>query len=63
MMEGLVKIELTAIDAERYKVFCRFYKNFQFLIDKKALETKNGSVIMYFDQNGIIQKAIRNQDL
>ena len=61
-MIPLIKIELTQIDAEAFRLFQQYYVPFKMLDSIGAFKTKNGSITLDFDSSGQI-KGIRKEEL
>lgn len=62
-MDNEIKIFLTPTDAELFKQWQHFYDVFEKLSNSGAFATKNGSVIIHFDSQGLIQKIERHDSL
>ena len=52
-----ITIFLSPEEVEKYKLFCQYYKNFDFMLKCNAFETKNSAIMLHFDQNGVIQNV------
>lgn len=53
----MVIIELLELDAEKFKLFQKYYDNFAILLDKGFFEIKTGSGKVHFDASGSIRKV------
>lgn len=53
--QDIVKISLHKEDAERFKKFLEHYEKFNLLLDRGVFEVKNGSVVLDFDKNSVLQ--------
>lgn len=64
-MENKVKIPIFIPDEEARKfiVFKKYYDTFSLMIEKNVFETKNGSISLHFDRNGILQSIQRSDIL
>ena len=57
----IIKIELNLEEAERYKEFCRHYKNMNVLLKSGFFSTKNGSIIAHFNNDGVINSLQKSE--
>jgi len=62
-MEQEIKIFLTTQDAIQFRAFQQFHATFMLMVNKGVFDTKNGSIEMHFDSNGVIQKIERHDSL
>lgn len=62
-MNDQITIFLTTPEALLFKEYQRFHATFQLLCEKGVFDVKSGKVIMHFDENGVIQKIERNDNL
>lgn len=59
----MITLELTEIDAETFREYRRYQSNFETMLKAGVFETKEGSVVIDFDPNGIITDIKRNNSL
>lgn len=57
-----ITIILTTNDAEKFKLFQKYYDNFGTLLDSKVFEQKNACISLNFDNEGVI-KTIERKDI
>ena len=53
-MTDTALVEMSATDAEAFLVFRRYESTIKTLIDRGALDVKNGSVTLSFNSDGIL---------
>lgn len=51
----MIKIELSEQDAIRFREFMKNYDAFNLLLERGVFDVKNGSVVMDFDKDSILQ--------
>lgn len=54
-----VTIEIDEQEAEKYKLFCQHYDKVLALISGGVFDTKGSSVILNFDQQGVLQNIVK----
>lgn len=62
-IEQQITIFLTTPEAIAFRNFQQFHNTFMLMVNKGVFDTKNGSVEMHFDSNGVIQKIERHDSL
>jgi hypothetical protein len=60
MENKLSIIELSVVDAEKFKRFMQYYDIISMLIDKGIFESKNTAVTLNFDYLGTLQNVTCN---
>lgn len=61
MDNNAIKVAVYIPDAEakKFLVFQQYYDIFSILIDKKIFDTRNGSIALHFDKEGVLQSIQR----
>ena len=62
-MNEEITIFLTPPEASLFKDFQEYHKTFTLMCQKGVFSIKNGSALMHFDSQGVIQKIERHDSL
>lgn len=58
-----ITIFITPQEAMQFRNFQQYHAQFMLLVSKGVFDIKNGSAVLHFDNNGIIQKIDRHDPL
>ncbi len=56
-----IKIFLTPIDAEKYKMFLQHYDFFNLLIEQEAHSFKSGSIELHYNPQGVMTSITKHK--
>jgi hypothetical protein len=62
-MNDEITIFLSTPEAIQFRSFQQFHETFALLVSKGVFDMKNGSVTIHFDNNSVIKKIERKDDL
>ena len=63
LIKPLVRLDLTFVDAERFKKFQEIYDRVVPLLDAGVFETKNGWCRLSFDREGRLMEIEKNEKI
>lgn len=58
-----VSVELTEEDAALFMLYQQYHRNMTTLLTAKALDIRDGAVVLHFDHDGNIRKIDRHDSL